>query len=76
MVVTKMDSMTLSGVAKVCLCLTEYRGVPCTRGWDIGVERGTVGVKVRVGGIEVEISSGAQNIEAHRRAGPWLTVSE
>ena len=45
-VVTKMDSVTGSGVGKVCQCPTEYRGTQCTRGWDTGVQRGIEGGKV------------------------------
>ena len=57
MVVTKMDSVTGSGVREVCHCPTEYSGAPCTRGGSTGVERGIEGAKVRVRGTEVEIPS-------------------
>ena len=59
MAVTKTDSVIGSEGVMVCQCPTGYRGAPCTRGWDTNVERGTVGVKVRVGGTEVEIPSEA-----------------
>ena len=59
MAVTKMDSVTSFGGVKVCQCPIENKGASHTREWDIGAERGIVGVNVRVGGTEAEIPSEA-----------------
>ena len=64
-----MDSVTGSGGTKVSQCPTENRGTPCTRGWDISTERGTMGVKVRVEGTEMEIPS--ETIESRGSLVRW-----